>query len=78
MEQKQAQVIYCKCGVMLKMCAVPYCYTDIEWKRDVSKYARKGNKIAVTLADEIDVSKCQCDETSAATEAQKQLSIFEK
>jgi hypothetical protein len=61
---------------MLKMCAVPHCYTDVQWKRDVSKYAKKGNKIAVTLVDEIDVSKCRCAEISAATEAQKQLSIF--
>ena len=58
----RSQVIYSVCCNRLVAAACePYCYTDKDWKRQITKAAKEGCKIDIVSNDEVRKSFSPCD-----------------
>ncbi len=71
---RKAQVIKCKCGSTFAACVEPNCYTDSDWKRDLSKYVKMGFTVEILDCGLFRFEKCKCKEIKASKDAQ--LSFF--
>jgi hypothetical protein len=62
------QVIVCKCGATFAACTEPECYTEAHWKRDVTKYVKKGCTIKMIPAEENQWGECTCPKSKQKVE----------
>lgn len=69
---RELQVVRCHCGKIFAACVAPECYTDVDWMRDVRKYASKGMKVCIIDTDDFKFEECTC----VKAEPTKQLELF--
>jgi len=60
MNEKQSQVIQCKCGSNIAACLVPMCYTDKDWMKEIRSYSKQGYTIGGLSNKEYSFERCKC------------------
>ena len=66
-----AEVVYCKCGVMIAACVIGY--QSAQWHRDLRKYMKEGYVIKHVPSSEVklEFGSCTCKKQNPV-----QLDIF--
>lgn len=57
---KQVQVIRCKCGSTFAASILPYCFTSVEWQRDMRKYVKQGCSVEIMDVEVFQLEWCKC------------------
>ena len=56
------QTIECKCGNTFAACAVPDCYTDTKWQKELRKYVNEGCTVSLKEDTSLNFKKCTCND----------------
>lgn len=58
--QQQAMVVKCAvCGDAFHICAIPYCYSDKSFQRDLRMYAKSPEKYTIEVTDDYNFNYCE-------------------
>ena len=68
----KAQLVICKCNAVVAACAVPHCYLDKDWRKDIAKYAAQGYVIDLKENGDWQFGGCTCKKP----EEVNQLELF--
>lgn len=72
---RQLQVITCRCGAAFAACAVPDCYTEKDWLKQIRYYSLKGCTVDIKEATSFSFEKCTCVKESK-TKDKNQTSLI--
>ena len=65
---KRIQVLICKCGSKYAACLEPYCYTDKDWLKDLSKHVKDGGTVEMIDSQTFTFEKCKCQQKVETTQ----------
>ena len=55
-------VKYKCCGKVFAACAEPYCYTDVDWIRELRKYVKAGHVVQmINNGESFNFERCTCN-----------------
>lgn len=70
------QCIECVCGKTFAACAEPYCYSDVDWQREMRSYVSKGCKVVLRDKNTLILENCTCKNFTPEETDKNQLKLF--